>query len=103
MSKQGLDIAPPPRKAKTEQATTETPASSKAKPPAKKEKKPKVEKAERSVSFENVAGEEKVQFNKRVTRNTADGFEMLAIKTRKKIPQLLDEALEMLEGKYGKS
>ena len=97
MSKQGLHIAPPSRKAKTAQVT-ETPDSSKA-----KQVKTKVEKTERSVSFDTIAGEEKVQFNKRVTRNTADGFEMLAIKTRKKIPQLLDEALEMLEGKYGKS
>ena len=100
MSKQGLHIAPPSRKAKTAQVT-ETPDSSKAK--QVKAVKTKVEKTERSVSFDTIAGEEKVQFNKRVTRNTADGFEMLAIKTRKKIPQLLDEALEMLEGKYGKS
>ena len=99
MSKQGLDIAPPPRKAKVAELTKKP--VNKAKPG--KTVKPKVEKAERSVSFENVAGEEKVQFNKRVTRNTADGFDMLAIKTRKKVPQLLDEALELLENKYGKS
>jgi hypothetical protein len=54
------------------------------------------------VSFDNVAGDEKVQFNKRTTRNTTDGFEILAIKTRKKVPQLLEEALEILESKYGK-
>ena len=65
-------------------------------------KPPKTEDT-RAVSFENVAGEDKVQFNKRITRNTADGFEMLAIKTRKKVPQLLEEALELLESKYGKS
>ena len=91
MSKQGLNIAPPPRKARTIEA-------SKPKPPAIK-----TQETSRAVSFENVSGEEKVQFNKRVTRNTADGFEMLAIKTRKKIPQLLEEALELLEEKYGKS
>ena len=43
-----------------------------------------------------------MQFNKRVTRNTADGFEMLSIKTRIKVPDLLAEGLEMLEAKYGK-
>ena len=52
-----------------------------------------------SISF---AEETKVQFNKRVTRNTADGFEMLSIKTRRKVPDLLAEGLEMLEAKYGK-
>lgn len=94
MSKQGLNIAPPPRKPRA------------AEPTQPKSTKPKVVKAQetgRAVSFENVSGEEKVQFNKRVTRNTADGFEMLAIKTRKRVPQLLEEALELLEGKYGKS
>lgn len=45
---------------------------------------------------------EKVQFNKRVTRGVADGYEMLAIRTRKKVPELLAEALELLEGRYGK-
>ena len=102
MSKQGLNIAPPPRKPK---------AAAPAEQPQKKPSKPKAAvkpvevKAEesRAVSFENVGGEDKVQFNKRVTRNTADGFEMLAIKTRKKVPELLAEALELLEGKYGKS
>lgn len=91
MSKQGLNIAPPPRKARTTEAS---------KP---KTRAIKTQEIGRAVSFENVSGEDKVQFNKRVTRNTADGFEMLAIKTRKKIPQLLEEALELLEGKYGKS
>lgn len=88
MSKQGLNIAPPPRRPRAEPA---------------KPKAVKSQEAGRAVSFENVSGEEKVQFNKRITRNTADGFEMLAIKTRKKVPQLLEEALELLEGKYGKS
>ena len=101
MSKQGLDIAPPPRKPKatpaaTPKPTTKTKASKPATPPRQTE-------TGRAVSFDNLGGEEKVQFNKRVTRNTADGFEMLAIKTRKKVPQLLAEALELLEGKYGKS
>ena len=95
MNKQGLNIAPPPRKPRTAEPVKPKPTT-----------KPKAVKAQetgRAVSFENVSGEEKVQFNKRITRNTADGFEMLAIKTRKKVPQLLEEALELLEGKYGKS
>ena len=32
----------------------------------------------------------------------ADGYEILSIKTRKKIPELLAEGLELLETKYGK-
>ena len=43
-----------------------------------------------------------MQFNKRVTRRVADGFEMLAIRSRKKVPALLAEALELLEERYGK-
>ena len=55
-----------------------------------------------NVKFDQPAEGDKVQFNKRVTRSTADGFEILSIKTRKKIPDLLAEGLEMLEAKYGK-
>ena len=36
------------------------------------------------------------------TRGVADGYELLAIKTRKKVPELLAEALELLEDRYGK-
>lgn len=50
----------------------------------------------------NVAEDEKVQFNKRVTRRVADGYEILAIRTRRKVPDLLAEALSLLEEKYGK-
>lgn len=45
---------------------------------------------------------DRVQFNKRVTRAVADGFEMLAIRTRKKAPELLAEALELLQERYGR-
>ena len=38
----------------------------------------------------------------RVTRRVADGFEMLAIRSRKRVPQLLAEALDLLEERYGK-
>jgi hypothetical protein len=51
--------------------------------------------------FRQVKEDERVQFNKRVTRGVADGFEMLAIKSRKKVPALLAEALELLEQQYG--
>jgi hypothetical protein len=72
---------PPPRRP----ATSETPPEP---PPAPK--------------FQQVKENERVQFNKRVTRRVADGFEMLAIRTRKKVPELLAEALDLLEGRYGK-
>ena len=52
--------------------------------------------------FSQVAEEDKVQFNKRVTRGVADGYEMLAIRMRRRVPDLLAEALELLEERYGK-
>ena len=52
--------------------------------------------------FQQVKEDERVQFNKRVTRRVADGFEMLAIRSRKKVPELLAEALDLLERRYGK-
>lgn len=52
--------------------------------------------------FDQVKEDERVQFNKRVTRRVADGFEMLAIRSRRKVPELLGEALEILEERYGK-
>ena len=45
---------------------------------------------------------DKVQFNKRVTRGVAEGFELLAIRTRRKVPDLLAEALALLQERYGK-
>ena len=100
MSKQGLNIAPSPRKPRAAESIKSKPP---VKPKANKPVAAKIQQTGRAVSFKNISGEEKVQFNKCVTRNTADGFEMLAIKTRKKVPELLAEALELLEGKYGKS
>jgi hypothetical protein len=55
-----------------------------------------------AVKFGQVKEDERVQFNKRVTRRVADGFEMLAIRSRKRVPQLLAEALDLLEERYGK-
>jgi len=52
--------------------------------------------------FRQVKEDERVQFNKRVTRRVADGFEMLAIRSRRKVPDLMAEALELLEERYGK-
>ena len=54
------------------------------------------------AKFNHVAEDEKVQFNKRVTRRVADGYEMLAIRTRRKVPDLLADALSLLEEKHGK-
>ena len=81
----GLQIAEPPRR------RTETPQEPSAAP-----------NEGRGEKFTQVAESEKVQFNKRVTRGVADGYEMLAIRTRKKVPELLAEALELLEERYGK-
>lgn len=52
--------------------------------------------------FDQVAPSQKVQFNKRVTREVADGYEILAIRTRRKVPDLLAEALQVLEERYGR-
>ena len=90
-----LKIAPPPpRRAAVEPepplpAPTLVAAQAPATPPAA------------AAKFRQVKEDEMVQFNKRVTRGVADGFEMLAIKSRKKVPELLAEALELLEQQYG--
>ena len=55
-----------------------------------------------AVKFSQVREDERVQFNKRVTRGVADGYEMLAIRLHRKVPDLLAEALELLEARYGK-
>jgi hypothetical protein len=78
-----LKIAPPP----TRRVLAEVPASPAPLPAPK---------------FDQVKEDERVQFNKRVTRRVADGFELLAIRTRRKVPELLAEALELLEARHGK-
>jgi len=55
-----------------------------------------------TAKFDQVKEDERVQFNKRVTRRVADGFELLAIRMRRKVPDLLAEALELLEERHGK-
>lgn len=52
--------------------------------------------------FEQSRASDKVQFNKRVSSEVAEGFEMLAIRTRRKVPDLLAEALTLLQERYGK-
>jgi hypothetical protein len=88
MSK-GLKIAEPPRRRQ---------AGAGSEPAEEREKPAQVEVAK----FDHVAENEKVQFNKRVTRRVADGYEILAIRTRRKVPDLLAEALALLEEKHGK-
>ena len=92
MVNQGLDITPPPRKTRPQGKAPRTKAGNIANDRSKRAR----------VKFSQPAEGDKVQFNKRVTRSTADGFEILSIKTRKKVPDLLAEALETLEAKYGK-
>lgn len=82
----GLQIAEPPSR-KSE--------------PVEQKPAPQIEKG-RGDKFDHVSEHEKVQFNKRVSRGVADGYEMLAIRTRRKVPELLAEALELLEERYGK-
>lgn len=93
MAQQGLDVSPPPRKPKTESGPG---------PKTKAEEGANISPEQNSINFDRLTEGEKVQFNKRVTRSTADGFQMLSIVTRKKIPVLLAEGLELLESKYGK-
>ena len=52
--------------------------------------------------FSQIRESDRVQFNKRVPRGVADGFDMLAIRTRRKIPELLAEALDLLQERYGR-
>jgi hypothetical protein len=79
--------APPPRRTRPESE------------PAAPEPAPAPKAAEK---FTQLKEDSRVQFNKRVTRRVADGFELLAIRTRKKVPELLAEALELLEERHGK-
>ena len=52
-------------------------------------------------NFGQIRESDRVQFNKRVPRGVADGFDMLAIRTRRKVPDLLAEALDLLQERYG--
>lgn len=54
------------------------------------------------IKFDQLADTDMVQFNKRVPRSVADGYETLRIQTRRKVPELIAEGLELLQEKYGK-
>lgn len=83
----GLKLAEPPRRRREIAA-----------PPAE----PEAAAPERAGElFTQISEHEKVQFNKRVTRGVADGYEILAIRTRRKVPDLLAEGLKLLEERYG--
>jgi hypothetical protein len=99
-----LKIAPPPpRRPAVEAVPDSAPAPelppTAAVPMAAPKPAPEVRPAGK---FRQVKEDERVQFNKRVTRRVADGFEMLAIRSRVKVPELLAEALELLEERYGR-
>ena len=90
------DSAPAPEPAPVVAAPAANPVST---PAAAPKPAPNVRPADK---FRQVKEDERVQFNKRVTRRVADGFEMLAIRSRVKVPELLAEALELLEQRYGR-
>jgi hypothetical protein len=94
-----LKIAPPPRRrtAVPSETTPAEPESVSGVP----EGAGRASSDATASKFRQVKEDERVQFNKRVTRGVSDGFEMLAIKSRKKVPELLAEALELLEQQYG--
>lgn len=83
----GLTLAEPPKRRSTKDAET-SPTVAKAAPSP--------------TLFAQEREGDKVQFNKRIDKSVADGFAMLAIKTGKKVPDLLREGLDALEAKYGK-
>jgi hypothetical protein len=83
-----LKIAPPPpRRSPIEDMVPSATTPARAAAPSK---------------FNQAKEDGRVQFNKRVTQRVADGFDMLAIRARRKVPELLAEALELLEERYGK-
>jgi hypothetical protein len=94
-----LKIAPPPRRAAL--VEVEKPAP-KVSPPAPTQTVSSAAPSKPAAKFQQVKEDERVQFNKRVTRRVADGYELLAIRLRKKVPELLGEALELLEERYGR-
>lgn len=97
----GLQLAEPPKRRRETQAAEEAPA----KPAAAKVTRKAAAKREAAASpskFTQMRADEMVQFNKRVSKAVADGYAMMAIKTGKKVPELLAEGLEALEERYGK-
>ena len=103
MTQNPLKIAPPPRRPAVVEAEPkpepELPPQPVAEAAPKPARRPSMSAA---AKFRQVKEDERVQFNKRVTRRVADGFEMLAIRSRRKVPELLAEALDLLEERYGR-
>jgi hypothetical protein len=97
-----LKIAPPPRRPTIIEADPEPVHQAVEAAEPKSAAAPGRSAASAAVKFRQVKEDERVQFNKRVTRRVADGFEMLAIRSRRKVPELLAEALELLEERYGR-
>jgi len=93
-----LKIAPPPPR-RVALVNEPAPASE---PPSPVTSPPPSAPAPTS-KFRQVKEDERVQFNKRVTRRVADGFEILAIRAHKRVPELLAEALDLLEERYGRA
>lgn len=86
----GLSIAEPPKRRRETQAAA-----------------PQIEQASATAlnspsMFHQTRESDKVQFNKRIDKAVADGYAIMAVKTGKKVPELLKEGLEALEAKYGK-
>jgi hypothetical protein len=105
MMQNPLKIAPPPRRpaaVETEPPPEPTTPAAAAEAEPKPAPSPRKSAAVTAAKFRQVKEDERVQFNKRVTRQVADGFEMLAIRTRRKVPELLAEALDVLEERYGR-
>jgi hypothetical protein len=97
-----LKIAPPPRRPAVVEAEPPAEAPPTIETETRPEPKPRRTAAPAPAKFRQVKEDERVQFNKRVSRRVADGFEMLAIRSRRKVPELLAEALELLEERYGR-
>jgi hypothetical protein len=89
----------PPYEQEPEIAAAAEPAAPPPPPPAAK--KPTSRPTTVTVKFRQEKQDARVQFNKRIPRHVADGFELLAIRQRRKMPELLAEALELLEQRYG--
>ena len=106
----GLSIAaPPPRPsaaaAEPAGAVAPTPAVSPAPvaKPAPAARQPRAKRpAPAGERFGQVRDGDMVQLNRRVPQHVADGYEMLAIRMRCKVPDLIAEGLELLQEKYGK-
>jgi hypothetical protein len=93
-----LKIAPPPRRPNAAEMEPAEPAPL---PVREAEPAPKPVLAA-AGKFRQVKEDTRVQFNKRVTQGVADGFELLSIKLHRRVPDLLEEALELMQDRYGK-